>query len=117
MLARVGAMLKRGSKFCHLPSAGLFDFGLDTARVDVCQFLYTCIFEPRLPFSTLLHLPYGYYFLRWYVPKGHFRSFVPWPTNISHLSQLDKLVGVAMLVAATVVFLYYTFWTLFMVRF
>ncbi|KKY35906.1 putative dolichyl-phosphate mannosyltransferase polypeptide 2 [Diaporthe ampelina] len=27
---------------------------------------------------------------------------------------LDKLVGIAMLVAATVVFLYYTFWTLFM---
>lgn len=31
-------------------------------------------------------------------------------------SQLDKLVGIAMLVAATVVFLYYTFWTLFMVN-
>lgn len=30
-------------------------------------------------------------------------------------AQLDKLVGIAMLVAATVVFLYYTFWTLFMV--
>lgn len=30
--------------------------------------------------------------------------------------QLDKLVGLAMLVAATVVFLYYTVWTLLMVR-
>jgi len=30
--------------------------------------------------------------------------------------QLDKLVGLAMLVAATVVFLYYTIWTLLMVR-
>lgn len=27
---------------------------------------------------------------------------------------LDKIVGVAMLLAASVVFLYYTFWTLFM---
>lgn len=31
------------------------------------------------------------------------------------VAQLDKLVGVAMLLAASVVFLYYTFWTLFMV--
>lgn len=31
------------------------------------------------------------------------------------LEQLDKLVGIAMLVAASFVFLYYTFWTLFMV--
>jgi dolichyl-phosphate mannosyltransferase polypeptide 2 regulatory subunit len=30
---------------------------------------------------------------------------------------LDKLVGLAMLVAATVVFLYYTIWTLLMVCF
>lgn len=30
-------------------------------------------------------------------------------------TQLDKLVGIAMLVAASFVFLYYTFWTLFMV--
>ena len=29
--------------------------------------------------------------------------------------QLDKLVGLAMLVAATFVFLYYTIWTLLMV--
>jgi hypothetical protein len=32
------------------------------------------------------------------------------------MSQLDKLVGLAMLVAATVVFLYYSVWTLLMVR-
>jgi disulfide bond formation protein DsbB len=31
--------------------------------------------------------------------------------------QLDKLVGLAMLVAASVVFLYYTIWTLVMARF
>lgn len=37
--------------------------------------------------------------------------------SLSSSAQLDKLVGIAMLVAATVVFLYYTFWTLFMVRF
>jgi hypothetical protein len=30
--------------------------------------------------------------------------------------QIDKLVGLAMLVAASVVFLYYTIWTLLMVR-
>jgi hypothetical protein len=30
-------------------------------------------------------------------------------------SQLDKLVGLAMLVASSVVFLYYTVWTLLMV--
>jgi disulfide bond formation protein DsbB len=29
--------------------------------------------------------------------------------------QLDKLIGLAMLVAASVVFLYYTIWTLLMV--
>lgn len=33
-----------------------------------------------------------------------------------HLVQLDKLVGLAMLGAATAVFLYYTVWTLLMVR-
>jgi hypothetical protein len=32
------------------------------------------------------------------------------------MSQLDKLVGLGMLVAASVVFLYYTIWTLLMVR-
>lgn len=30
--------------------------------------------------------------------------------------QLDKIVGLAMLVAASVVFTYYTIWTLLMVR-
>jgi hypothetical protein len=30
-------------------------------------------------------------------------------------TQLDRLVGLSMLVAATTVFLYYTIWTLFMV--
>lgn len=30
--------------------------------------------------------------------------------------QLDRLVGFAMLVAATVVFVYYTIWSLLMVR-
>lgn len=37
----------------------------------------------------------------------------------SHLlthHQLDKLVGLAMLVAATVIFAYYTIWTLLMVN-
>ncbi len=33
-----------------------------------------------------------------------------------HVLQFDKLVGLAMLVAASVVFLYYTIWTLLMVR-
>jgi hypothetical protein len=37
-------------------------------------------------------------------------------TNIFPPAQLDKLVGLAMLVAASVVFLYYTIWTLLMVR-
>lgn len=32
------------------------------------------------------------------------------------MRQLDKLVGLAMLVAASAVFLYYTVWTLLMVR-
>jgi len=31
-------------------------------------------------------------------------------------TQLDKLVGLAMLVAASVVFLYYSIWTLLMVK-
>jgi len=35
--------------------------------------------------------------------------------KLTHTSQLDKLVGLAMLVAASVVFLYYTIWTLAMV--
>ena len=30
--------------------------------------------------------------------------------------QLDRLVGLSMLIAATSVFVYYTIWTLFMVR-
>jgi hypothetical protein len=34
----------------------------------------------------------------------------------NYVSQLDKLVGLGMLVAASVVFLYYTIWTLLMVR-
>lgn len=39
------------------------------------------------------------------------------PANLDFSTlQLDKLVGIAMLVAASFVFLYYTFWTLFMVR-
>jgi hypothetical protein len=33
------------------------------------------------------------------------------------MPQLDRLVGFSMLVAATTVFLYYTTWTLFMVRY
>lgn len=43
-------------------------------------------------------------------------------SNIPHgfafltlLTQLDKLVGLSMLIAASVVFLYYTIWTLLMV--
>ena len=32
-------------------------------------------------------------------------------------SQLDKLVGLAMLLAASFVFIYYSIWTLLMVRF
>ncbi|QPC73727.1 hypothetical protein HYE68_004479 [Fusarium pseudograminearum] len=35
-------------------------------------------------------------------------------TNIIPLLQLDKIVGLAMLVAASVVFTYYTIWTLLM---
>lgn len=38
-------------------------------------------------------------------------------TSTTNTTQLDKIVGLAMLVAATVVFLYYTIWTLLMVRF
>ena len=30
--------------------------------------------------------------------------------------QLDRLVGLAMLIVASIVFLYYTFWTLLLVR-
>ena len=37
-------------------------------------------------------------------------------STADHLLQLDKLVGLAMLVAASVVFLYYTIWTLAMVQ-
>lgn len=33
-----------------------------------------------------------------------------------HPSQLDKIVGLAMLVAASVIFTYYTIWTLLIVR-
>jgi hypothetical protein len=35
--------------------------------------------------------------------------------NNANSPQLDKLIGLAMLVAASVVFLYYTIWTLLMV--
>jgi hypothetical protein len=35
---------------------------------------------------------------------------------IEDLFQLDRLVGFAMLAVASAVFLYYTIWTLFMVR-
>jgi hypothetical protein len=31
-------------------------------------------------------------------------------------AQLDRLVGLSMLIAATSIFVYYTVWTLFMVR-
>jgi dolichyl-phosphate mannosyltransferase polypeptide 2 regulatory subunit len=34
-----------------------------------------------------------------------------------HPKQLDKLIGFAMLAAASVVFLYYSIWALLMVRF
>lgn len=50
--------------------------------------------------------------LQWLVQQLHF----PKHTDTNPRAQLDKLVGIAMLVAATVVFLYYTFWTLFMVK-
>ena len=36
-------------------------------------------------------------------------------TESANLLQLDKLVGLAMLIVATAVFLYYTIWTLLMV--
>jgi hypothetical protein len=32
------------------------------------------------------------------------------------MHQLDRLVGLSMLIAATSIFVYYTVWTLFMVR-
>jgi hypothetical protein len=35
--------------------------------------------------------------------------------NAASFSQLDKLLGMAMLIVASTVFLYYTIWTLFMV--
>lgn len=38
------------------------------------------------------------------------------PGSLTFPSQLDRLVGLAMLVVATTVFLYYTTWTLLMVR-
>jgi hypothetical protein len=34
---------------------------------------------------------------------------------LTRTAQLDKLIGLAMLVAASVVFLYYSMWTLLMV--
>lgn len=37
--------------------------------------------------------------------------------QLTRCPQLDQLVGLAMLVAATTVFLYYTIWTLLMVRY
>ena len=37
--------------------------------------------------------------------------------NAASFSQLDKLLGMAMLIVASTVFLYYTIWTLFMVGF
>jgi hypothetical protein len=40
----------------------------------------------------------------------------PGDSIANNLPQLDKLVGLGMLVAASVVFLYYTIWTLLMVR-
>lgn len=79
-------------------------------------------------FSTLLHHPVFYSnptgylgLLQWFVhsacaPRVYvYRWHVLTSRPASPRAQLDKLVGIAMLVAATVVFLYYTFWTLFMV--
>lgn len=37
-------------------------------------------------------------------------------TNLTIIPQLDRLVGLTMLIIATTVFLYYTVWTLLMVR-
>lgn len=37
-------------------------------------------------------------------------------TELTRHLQLDKIVGMAMLVVATTVFSYYTLWTLFMVH-
>ena len=38
------------------------------------------------------------------------------PIAWNNTMQLDRLVGLSMLIAASAVFLYYTIWTLFMVR-
>ena len=47
--------------------------------------------------------------------RHHQQSALPVKLTTTY-PQLDKLVGLAMLVAASVVFLYYTIWTLLMVR-
>lgn len=41
---------------------------------------------------------------------------LPNPANTPLFPQIDKLIGLAMLVAASFVFLYYSIWTLLMVR-
>jgi Dolichol phosphate-mannose biosynthesis regulatory protein (DPM2) len=41
---------------------------------------------------------------------------LPISTTVLMIDQLDKLFGLAMLIIATTVFLYYTIWTLLMVR-
>ena len=47
--------------------------------------------------------------------KAPFSAAIPRIHDTNPLLQFDKLVGMAMLAVATTVFLYYTFWTLFMV--
>lgn len=42
-------------------------------------------------------------------------SDTPFLPSLTQRNQLDKLVGLAMLIIATTVFLYYTTWTLLMV--
>ena len=39
-----------------------------------------------------------------------------WEQRLTMQWQLDRLVGLSMLIAATAIFVYYTVWTLFMVR-
>ena len=49
---------------------------------------------------------------KWYVEAVHYVYLLSQLT----LPQLDRLVGLSMLIAATSIFVYYTVWTLFMVR-
>jgi hypothetical protein len=87
------------------------------------QIFDSCTFTTSPPTHSLLRVQFHHTPFKLVCNNGKFCTMMNRPSSSPHRnviandrSQLDKLVGLGMLVAASVVFLYYTIWTLLMVR-